>query len=109
MCSNNKVLSIGRQTGTVDLLDPTSNRTIKSFNAHSASISAMDLRDNTLVTVGKSKRFYNLYADPFVNVYDLRTMRQLPPVSFSKGTTMGSGGADFVQLHPLLPTVMIVA
>ncbi|CAI1992194.1 hypothetical protein SEUBUCD646_0G01790 [Saccharomyces eubayanus] len=106
--SNNKILSVGRQTGSVDLIDPTSNRTIKSFNAHSASISGMDLRDNTLVTVGKSKRFYNLYADPFVNVYDLRTMRQLPPVSFSKGTTMGSGGADFVQLHPLLPTVMIV-
>ncbi|CAI4062259.1 hypothetical protein N7582_002086 [Saccharomyces uvarum] len=108
LCSNNKILSVGRQTGSVDLIDPTSNRTIKSFNAHSASISGMDLRDNTLVTVGKSKRFYNLYADPFVNVYDLRTMRQLPPVSFSKGTTMGSGGADFVQLHPLLPTVMIV-
>lgn len=84
MCSNNKVLSIGRQTGTVDLLDPTSNRTIKSFNAHSASISAMDLRDNTLVTVGKSKRFYNLYADPFVNVYDLRTMRQLLLFPFLK-------------------------
>lgn len=69
----------------------------------------MDIRDYTLVTVGKSERFSNQYADPFVNVYDLRNMKQLPPISFSKGTTMGSGGAEFVQLHPLLPTVMIVA
>lgn len=109
MCSNNKLISIGKQSGSVDLLDPNSNHIIKSFAAHSTTISSMDSRDYTLITVGKSKRFNSMYADPFVNVYDLRTMQQLPPVSFSKGTTMGAGGADFVKLHPVLPTVMTVA
>lgn len=109
VCSNNKLISIGKQSGAVDILDPHSNNIIKSFPAHSGTISGIDSRDYTLVTVGKSRRFNTMYADPFVNVYDLRTMQQLPPVSFSKGTTMGTGGADFVQLHPLLPTVMVVA
>lgn len=108
MKSNNKVISVGKQTGGVDILDPRSNGVVRSFSAHSGTISSMDSRDYTLVTVGKSKRFNSMYADPFVNVYDLRTMQQLPPVSFSKGTTMGAGGADFVQLHSLLPTVMVV-
>ncbi|EDO17725.1 hypothetical protein Kpol_1033p30 [Vanderwaltozyma polyspora DSM 70294] len=109
MCSNNKIISIGKQSGSIDLLDPNSNHIIKSFSAHSATISCMDSRDYTLVTVGKSRRFNSMFADPFINVYDLRTMQQLPPVSFSKGTNMGSGGADYVKLHPVLPTVMTVA
>ncbi|GAV55512.1 hypothetical protein ZYGR_0AV01440 [Zygosaccharomyces rouxii] len=108
MRSNNKVISVGKQTGGVDILDPRSNSVVRTFSAHSGTVSSMDARDYTLVTVGKSKRFNNMYADPFVNVYDLRTMQQLPPISFSKGTTMGAGGADFVQLHSLLPTVMVV-
>lgn len=109
MSSNNKLVCIGKQSGGVDILDPVSDSIINAFPAHSGSISAMDTRGYNLVTVGKSRRFNNLFADPFVNVYDLRMMQQLPPVSFSKGTTMGAGGADFVQLHPLLPTVVLVA
>lgn len=108
MSSNNKLVSIGKQSGGIDLLDPLSDGIVKSFPGHSGTISAMDTRGYNLVTVGKSRRFNSLYADPFVNVYDLRMMQQLPPVSFSKGTTMGAGGADFVQLHPLLPTVVLV-
>lgn len=109
LSSNNKLISIGKQSGAIDILDPNSSSIIKSFSGHSGTISGMDSRGYTLVTVGKSRRFNSMYADPFVNIYDLRTMQQLPPVSFSKGTTMGAGGADFVQLHPLLPTVMVVA
>lgn len=109
MCTNNKLISVGKQSGAVDMLDPNSNTFVRSFPAHSGTISGMDSRGYTLVTVGKSRRFNNMYADPFVNIYDLRTMQQLPPISFSKGTIMGAGGADFVQLHPLLPTVMVVA
>ncbi|CCK70886.1 poly(A)-specific ribonuclease KNAG_0F02190 [Huiozyma naganishii CBS 8797] len=107
--SNNKVIAIGKGDGTVDLLDPRSNQIVNTFNCHSDSISSLDIRENTLVTAGKSKRFYNTFADPFVNVFDLRSMKQLSPVSFSKGTTIGTGGADIVQLHPVLPTVMVVA
>ncbi|CUS23225.1 LAQU0S08e04896g1_1 [Lachancea quebecensis] len=112
MRSDNKTILIGKQTGTIDLLDQTSNQLIRSFAAHSATISDMDLRDNTLVTVGKSRRFNQMCSDPFVNVYDLRMMRQLTPVAFSHNQNIGSSGsagADFVRLHPVLPTVMTVA
>lgn len=109
LSSNNKLISVGKQSGAIDILDPNSNNIIKSFSGHSGTISGMDSRGYTLVSVGKSRRFNSMYADPFVNIYDLRTMQQLPPISFSKGSTMGAGGADFVQLHPLLPTVMVIA
>ncbi|QLL32863.1 hypothetical protein HG536_0D03850 [Torulaspora globosa] len=109
LSSNNKHICIGKQSGGIDIFDPLSDSIVKSFPAHLGTISAMDTRGYNLVAVGKSRRFNSLYADPFVNVYDLRMMQQLPPVSFSKGTTMGAGGADFVQLHPLLPTVVLVA
>ncbi|SCU84190.1 LAME_0C08592g1_1 [Lachancea meyersii CBS 8951] len=110
--SDNKTLLIGKQSGSIDLLDQNSNQLIKSFAGHSATISDMDYRDNTLVTVGKSRRFNQLCSDPFVNVYDLRMMRQLTPVAFSYNqsvNTPGSAGADFVRLHPILPTVVTVA
>ncbi|SMN18988.1 similar to Saccharomyces cerevisiae YGL094C PAN2 Essential subunit of the Pan2p-Pan3p poly(A)-ribonuclease complex [Maudiozyma saulgeensis] len=108
MKSNSKLITIGQQSGKIDLLDHNSNQIIKSFNGHSETISSIDVRGHTLITTGTSRRFTSSFADPFVNVYDLRIMRQLTPISFSKGTTMGSGGADFAELHPVLPTVMIV-
>ncbi|SCU99206.1 LANO_0F01134g1_1 [Lachancea nothofagi CBS 11611] len=110
--SDNKTILVGKQAGSIDLLDQNSNQLIKSFAGHSAAISDMDIRDNTLVTVGKSRRFNQLCSDPFVNIYDLRMMRQLTPVAFSHNQSMnssGSAGADFVRLHPILPTVMTVA
>ncbi|SCU84307.1 LADA_0D00980g1_1 [Lachancea dasiensis] len=110
--SDNKTLLIGKQSGSIDLLDQNSNQLIRSFAGHSAAISDMDLRDNTLVTAGKSRRFNQLCSDPFVNIYDLRMMRQLTPVAFSHNQSLGSSGsqgADFVKLHPVLPTVLTVA
>ncbi|KAL3234402.1 PAN2-PAN3 deadenylation complex catalytic subunit PAN2 [Nakaseomyces bracarensis] len=106
--SSKKLTAIGKQSGSIDLFDPGTNQVIKTFASHSANITSMDIRDYTLVTTGQSNGFYNSFSDPFVNIYDLRTMRQLPPVSFSKNSTIGSGGADFVQLHPVLPTIMVI-
>lgn len=106
--NNSKILALGNSMGSVDLLDINSNSVITSVPLASSTISSMDLKDNTLVVVGKTEKYFNSYSDPFVNVFDIRTMRQLPPISFSKGSTMGSGGADFVQLHPKLPTLLVV-
>ncbi|AAS53317.2 AFL055Wp [Eremothecium gossypii ATCC 10895] len=114
MQSSNRLMAVARQNGMLDLLDPNSNTVVKTFSGHSCMVSSMDFRDHTLVTAGKSKRFNMMYPDQFVNVYDLRIMKQLPPISFSKNTEyMGNGacymvGADFVQLHPILPTVVVI-
>ncbi|SCW00499.1 LAFE_0C05534g1_1 [Lachancea fermentati] len=112
MRSDNKIVAIGKQTGSIDLFDSSTNKLIRTVAGHSATISAMDLRDCTLVSAGKSRRFNTLCSDPFVNVFDLRMMSQLTPVAFSHDGNFGnpnSGGADFVHLHPVLPTVMAVA
>lgn len=106
--STRNLLLIGKPSGAIDLLDPRSNQLIKSFICHSDTITSMDIADFTLVTTGKSRSSYNSFADPFVNVFDLRSMKQLAPVSFSKDGNMGTEGASFVQLHPVLPTVMFV-
>lgn len=115
--SNNKLVAIGKQTGSIDIFDPISNKVVQSFSGHSASITSMDFKDNTLVTAGKSKTFNYMHSDQFINVYDVRIMKQLPPISFSKtpnfvGNHTSSNipiGADFLQLHPVLPTVVGVA
>ncbi|QEU61420.1 Pan2 [Kluyveromyces lactis] len=117
MSSNNKLVAIGKQAGSIDLFDPVSNRVVHSLSGHSASITSMDFKDNTLVTAGKSKTFGYLQSDQFINVYDVRIMKQLPPISFSKtpnfvGNHTSSKfpiGADYLQLHPVLPTVVAVA
>lgn len=107
--STRNLLVIGKPSGTVDLLDPRSNQLIKTFACHSDTITSMDIADFTLVTTGNSKSFYNSFADPFVNVFDLRSMKQLSSVAaFSDDGHVGADGASFVQLHPALPTVMFV-
>ncbi|CCH59357.1 hypothetical protein TBLA_0B05250 [Henningerozyma blattae CBS 6284] len=108
--SDDKFIVVARQNGAIDLLDPLSNTIIKTFSpSHASIINSMDSMHYTLVTAGKSRKANGMISDPFVNIYDLRNMKQMPPVSFSKGTTMGLGGADFVQFHPLFPTVVVVA
>lgn len=108
--ADDKFICIARQSGVIDLLDPNSNTIVKSFpQSHSGMISSIDSKHFTLATTGKSKRFNSLISDPFVNLYDLRAMKQLSPVSFSKSTNNINSGADFVQFHPLFPTVIIVA
>ncbi|CDO94917.1 unnamed protein product [Kluyveromyces dobzhanskii CBS 2104] len=117
MSSNNKLVAVGKQTGLIDIFDPTSNKLVHSFSGHSASITSMDFKDNTLVTAGKSKTFGYMQSDQFINVYDIRIMKQLPPISFSKTPSFVGNhtsskfpiGADFLQLHPVLPTVVAVA
>ncbi|AMD21328.1 HER049Cp [Eremothecium sinecaudum] len=113
MKSSPRTVVVSKVFGTTDLIDPNSNKVVRSLSGHSSVVSSMDIQDYTLVTAGKSKRFNMQYPDQFVNVYDLRIMKQLPPISFSKANDfMGTGysiGADFVQLHPILPTVVAIA
>jgi PAB-dependent poly(A)-specific ribonuclease subunit 2 len=94
-------IALGRNTGAVDLIDPTSLQVVRSFNAHSGAIADMDCRQYTIVTCGYSTRKNSYVADPLVNVFDTRTMKPLPPLAFP-------AGAAFVRLHPKLSNLCIV-
>ncbi|KAL6939448.1 hypothetical protein ACO0RG_003287 [Hanseniaspora osmophila] len=96
-----KLIFASTDNGIIDIIDTSSNKIVESFKAHQSSVSDFDVAGNTLVTVGKSKKF-DYVSDPFVRVFDLRMIRDTAHVSFSPG-------ADFVQLHPLLPSVVLTA
>lgn len=100
--SSNKHLLVGNANGSLDILDTSSNNSIvKSFQAHQQSFSKVDIQNFTLVTTGYSKRhnYGNVsVVDPLINVYDLRYLKPLAPVSFP-------AGASFVSLHPKVPNM----
>ncbi|KAF8797918.1 hypothetical protein BYT27DRAFT_7246743 [Phlegmacium glaucopus] len=51
--------------------------------AHSSSIEGIQTAGNFAFTIGMGERHLRPFPDPLVKVYDLRTMRPLPPIPFS--------------------------
>ena len=88
--------------GAVNILD-SDFKVIKTWKAHGTAINDMDARNDFLVTCGFSVRHMGTsIVDPLANVYDLKTLRSLPPIPFH-------AGAAFVRLHPKLQTTSFVA
>jgi PAB-dependent poly(A)-specific ribonuclease subunit 2 len=90
-------------TGTVHVLDSSSLRLVRSWQAHSSVVTDMDARSDFLVTCGLSQRQqHGLMHDPLANVFDLKSLSPLPPIPFQPG-------AAFVRMHPKMSTTSIVA
>lgn len=53
--------------------------------AHSNGIQGLQTAGHYAFTIGLSERRSRPFPDPLVKVYDLRTMRSLPPIPFSSG------------------------
>lgn len=109
MDSTHKYLTLGRSNGEIEIFDPISNQTVKSFYGHNGLLSDLDVQGNYVASCGYSMRPRRNQAsqssymvDPLVNIYDLRMMRPLPPIPFP-------AGASFVRFHPKLPNIMIIA
>jgi PAB-dependent poly(A)-specific ribonuclease subunit 2 len=89
--------------GAVHILDASSLKLVRSWQAHSSVISDMDARSDFLVTCGLSQRQqHGLMHDPLANVFDLKSLSPLPPIPFQPG-------AAFVRMHPKMSTTSIVA
>ncbi|KAF7545439.1 hypothetical protein G7046_g9566 [Stylonectria norvegica] len=89
-------------SGMVNLLDPISFAVVKSWNAHSALINDMDTQHDFIVTCGYSLRQgQNYMLDPFLNVFDIKTMASMPPIPFP-------AGAAYARMHPRMLTTSIV-
>lgn len=102
-------LTLGKSNGEIEIFDPVSNQTVKSFYGHNGLLSDIDVQGNYVASCGYSLRPRRNQAsqssymiDPLVNIYDLRMMRSLPPIPFL-------AGASFVKFHPKLPNIMIIA
>lgn len=106
-----KMLTLGNLSGALEIFDPLANASVKTFAGHNGLLSDLDVKGNYVATCGysvRTKRFgsapsaLEYMVDPLVNLYDLRMMRALPPLSFA-------AGASFVKFHPKLPNIVIVA
>jgi len=109
--STPKYLTVGGGNGSLNLFDPISNSSLKTFEAHNGAITGLDIKGNYIATCGSSLRprrhFFSQTSsdyiiDPLVNIYDIRTMRAVAPVAFP-------AGASSVRFHPKLPNIVIVA
>lgn len=90
------------QNGSVNLIDPVNFSVIKTWNAHSALINDMDAQHDFVATCGYSLRQgQNYMLDPFLNVFNIKTMSSMPPIPFP-------AGAAYVRMHPRMLTTSIV-
>lgn len=78
------VVGCGTATGTIELRDPRTLKVEHKVQAHTASISDIDIKNNIIVSCGLTHFGYGVNEqymfDPVVNVYDTRTFRPLPPL-----------------------------
>ncbi|RCK60381.1 PAB-dependent poly(A)-specific ribonuclease subunit PAN2 [Candida viswanathii] len=108
--NSGKFLTIANSNGSLNIFDPVSNSTVKTFSAHNGFIADLDVRGNYIATCGYSirpKRYHHNQApeymvDPLVNIYDTRIMRAIAPIPFPTGATS-------VRFHPKLPNIIIIA
>ncbi|CAG8983942.1 hypothetical protein HYALB_00006910 [Hymenoscyphus albidus] len=90
------------KVGAVNILDSTTFKLVKTWNAHSSGINDMDAQHDFIVTCGYSFRPQQQYMlDPLVNVFDLKNMNSMSPIPFP-------AGAAYVRMHPRMSTTSIV-
>jgi PAB-dependent poly(A)-specific ribonuclease subunit 2 len=92
----------GGSNGELTIHDPNSLRIIQSLQAHSGGINDIAINNDLLVTCGWSQRAGQMFVDSMLRVYDLRTYRQLTPISFP-------AGACFLQFMPKLSSTLMIA
>ncbi|EPB86120.1 hypothetical protein HMPREF1544_07108 [Mucor circinelloides 1006PhL] len=93
----------GSLLGEVTLRDPRTMKVEQRVQAHTATLSDLDVSGNLLLTCGFSQRQGSLIMDPLVKVYDIRmAVRTLAPIPFPSGPM-------FLKMHPTLSTTCLVA
>ncbi len=103
MMRSNRYICAATSTGFVDFIDPKTLQVMKTWLAHTDTISSMDAKNDFLITCGWSKRPHGPPGlDTLAKVYDLKRLEQLSPISFQPG-------AKYVQIHPKMSTASVVA
>lgn len=102
MTCNLQYVILGRSDGCVDIFDSKSEKVVKTFRCHSASLSSIFVHDNILMTTGYSLKKDRFVPDPLVNRFDLQVLDSIPPYPFPAGPT-------HVYLHPRIPDLAMIA
>ncbi|KAG0174836.1 poly(A)-specific ribonuclease [Apophysomyces sp. BC1015] len=98
-----RMVCCGSLLGEVTLRDSRTMKVEQRVQAHTATLSDLDVSGNLLLTCGFSQRQGSLIMDPLVKVYDIRmAIRSLAPIPFPSGPM-------FLKMHPTLSTTCIVA
>ncbi|KAG0230876.1 poly(A)-specific ribonuclease [Mortierella sp. GBA43] len=97
-----RLLVCGSTRGELILQDPRSLAVEHRIQAHTGTISDLDVSGNLIVTCGFSERQGTLIIDPLVKVYDMRNMRSLAPIPFPNGPS-------FLKMHPKLSATVCIA
>ncbi|ORX88696.1 cysteine proteinase [Basidiobolus meristosporus CBS 931.73] len=97
-----RLICCGSTSGEVTLRDSRTFKAEHRVQAHTGTMSDLDVSGNLFITCGFSYRAGSLISDPIVKVYDIRTMQPLPPIAFPMGPTM-------IKFHPKIPTSVFVA
>ncbi|RUS20975.1 hypothetical protein BC937DRAFT_93946 [Endogone sp. FLAS-F59071] len=97
-----RLICCGSMSGEVMLRDPRTLRAEQRVQAHTGTLSDLDVSGNLLLTCGFSQRQGTLIIDPLVKVYDIRmSIRSLAPIPFPAGPT-------FLKMHPKLSTTVFI-
>lgn len=80
--TNSGYLMCGHTNGLVTLRDLRTFNTEQTIQSHTGGINDIDVQGNIFVTCGWSKRLDAMFVDPFVKMYDIRTMRCLASFPF---------------------------
>ncbi|CAO3691385.1 unnamed protein product [Rhizopus stolonifer] len=98
-----RAICAGSLLGEVTLRDPRTMKVEQRVQAHTATLSDLDVSGNLLLTCGFSQRQGSLIMDPLVKIYDIRmAVRTLAPIPFPSGPM-------FLKMHPTLTTTCLVA
>ncbi|GMK57719.1 hypothetical protein CspeluHIS016_0405530 [Cutaneotrichosporon spelunceum] len=93
-------------SGQVSLLDPRTGfrpaANVVPVQAHTGGMSGADTQGHLIATWGWTHMQGHPLPDSLVQLYDTRTLRALPPISFSAGPA-------FVHLHPSDPSKIVIA
>ncbi|QPG73679.1 hypothetical protein FOA43_000992 [Brettanomyces nanus] len=102
MDTNLRYVILGRSDGCIDVLDPKSQKIVKTFRCNSASLSSMCVHDNMVLTTGYSLKKDRFVPDPMVNCFDLQTLDSQPPIAFPAGPA-------HIYIHPVVPNLVLIA
>ena len=102
----NRAVVSAALSGQVSLLDPRAGlkpaANTTPVQAHTGGLNGADAQGNLICTWGWTHMAGHPLPDPFVKLYDVRTLRALPPISFPSGPA-------FCVLHPTDPSKLVIS
>ncbi|CAO3669082.1 unnamed protein product [Umbelopsis vinacea] len=100
--ASSRLICCGSMAGEVTLRDPRTMNIEQRVQAHTGTLSDLEISGNMMLTCGFSNRQGSLMVDPLVKVYDIRmAIRSLAPIPFPSGPV-------FLKMHPRLSTTVFI-